>query len=292
MPGNTMRKPDWLKVSIPSGERYKRVKQAVDCGGLHTVCAEARCPNVGECWDAGTATFMILGDLCTRGCRFCAVSRGNQGGSVDQEEPRMVAQAVMRMGLKYAVITSVTRDDLYDGGASVFAATIRAVKGLDPPVPAEVLTPDYVGEDLETVLKAGPDVFAHNIEVVERLTPSMRHEGFSYERSLECLSQARSFNRSIKTKSSIMLGLGESDAEIEGAMADLLGVGVEILVLGQYLQPTRDHAEVVEYVHPDRFEKWALLGRAMGFGYVAAGPLVRTSYRAAEAYVLGSRDAG
>ena len=291
MSGKTMRKPDWLKVPIPSGERYKRVKQAVDCGGLHTVCAEARCPNMGECWDAGTATFMILGDLCTRGCRFCAVSRGNQGGSVDREEPERVKEAVVRMGLEYAVITSVTRDDLDDGGAAIFAAAIRAVKSLDPPVRVEVLTPDYIGGDLETVLEAAPDVFAHNIEVVKRLTPSMRHAGFSYERSLECLSRARAFNRNQLTKSSIMLGLGESDAEIEDSMADLLGVGVEILVLGQYLQPTRDHAEVIEYIHPDRFEKWAHFGRAMGFGYVAAGPLVRTSYRAAEAYVHGLRGA-
>lgn len=287
-----MRKPDWLKVPIPSGERYRRVKQAVDCGGLHTVCAEARCPNVGECWGAGTATFMILGDLCTRGCRFCAVLRGNQGGSVDLEEPERVKEAVVRMGLEYAVITSVTRDDLDDGGASVFATAIRAVKSLNPPVSVEVLTPDYIGGDLEIVLKAGPDVFAHNIEVVKRLTPSMRHAKFSYERSLECLSQARAFDSHLKTKSSIMLGLGESDVEVEDAMADLLDVGVEILVLGQYLQPTRDHAGVVEYVHPGRFEEWALLGRSMGFGYVAAGPLVRTSYRAAEAYVRGSKDAG
>jgi lipoic acid synthetase len=256
------------------------------------VCAEARCPNVGECWGAGTATFMILGDLCTRGCRFCAVLRGNQGGSVDLEEPERVKEAVVRMGLEYAVITSVTRDDLDDGGASVFATAIRAVKSLNPPVSVEVLTPDYIGGDLEIVLKAGPDVFAHNIEVVKRLTPSMRHAKFSYERSLECLSQARAFDSHLKTKSSIMLGLGESDVEVEDAMADLLDVGVEILVLGQYLQPTRDHAEVVEYVHPGRFEEWALLGRSMGFGYVAAGPLVRTSYRAAEAYVRGSKDAG
>ena len=287
-----MRKPDWLKVPIPSGERYRRVKQAVDCGGLHTVCAEARCPNVGECWGAGTATFMILGDQCTRGCRFCAVLRGNQGGSVDLEEPERVKEAVVRMGLEYVVITSVTRDDLDDGGASVFATAIRAVKSLNPPVSVEVLTPDYISVDLETVLKAGPDVFAHNIEVVKRLTPSMRHAKFSYERSLECLSQARAFDSNLKTKSSIMLGLGESDVEVEDAMADLLDGGVEILVLGQYLQPTRDHAEVVEYVHPGRFEEWALLGRSMGFGYVAAGPLVRTSYRAAEAYVRGSKDAG
>ncbi len=256
------------------------------------MCAEARCPNVGECWGAGTATFMILGDLCTRGCRFCAVLRGNQGGSVDLEEPERVKEAVVRMGLEYVVITSVTRDDLCDGGASVFATAIRAVKSLNPPVSVEVLTPDYISVDLETVLKAGPDVFAHNIEVVKRLTPSMRHAKFSYERSLECLSQARAFDSNLKTKSSIMLGLGESDVEVEDAMADLLDVGVEILVLGQYLQPTRDHAEVVEYVHPGRFEEWALLGRSMGFGYVAAGPLVRTSYRAAEAYVRGSKDAG
>ena len=278
-----LRKPDWLKVSIPGGERYRRVHGAVRRMGLHTVCQEAHCPNVGECWDHGTATFLVLGDTCTRGCRFCAVSRGDPAGVVDADEPARVAEAAAQMELDYVVVTSVTRDDLDDGGATVFAETVAAVKALDPPPLVELLIPDLIGADLELVLDARPDVLAHNVEVVERLTEVMRHARFAYRRSLAVLEQASVRGEAI-TKSSIMVGLGESDEDVLSAMRDLRGVGVRILVLGQYLRPTRGHAEVVEYVHPERFDDWAEQGRALGFEFVAAGPLVRTSYRAAEAF--------
>jgi lipoic acid synthetase len=281
-----MRKPDWLKMRLPGGEGYRAVRKALTAGGLHTVCESARCPNRGECWAEGTATFLILGSVCTRGCGFCSVDRGAPGGVVDEGEPARVAEAVAAMGLRYAVVTSVTRDDLPDGGASVFAATVRAIRALDPPVLAEVLVPDYLDGDLATVLDSNPEVVAHNVEVVERLTPALRHGRFSYRRSLRTLEQARATRADGLVKSSILLGLGETEEEIEATMRDLRSVGVDVLVLGQYLRPTPGHAEVVEYVHPDRFDAWAERGREMGFGFVASGPLVRTSYRAAEAFAL------
>lgn len=285
MPTREVGKPDWLKVRLPGGERFRDVRRVVAGHGLHTVCEEARCPNVGECWGAGTATFMILGDTCTRGCRFCAVNRGDPEGALDAAEPDRVARAARVMGLDYAVVTSVTRDDLPDGGASVFAATVRALKALDPAPLVELLIPDYLGASLDALLAARPDVLAHNIEVVERLTGPMRHPNFRYRRSLEVLAQTRARAPDLITKSSVMLGLGETDEEIRRAMAELLGVGTRILVLGQYLRPSRSHAPVREYVHPERFQELADAGRRMGFDFVAAGPLVRTSYRAAEAYV-------
>ncbi len=286
-------KPPWLRVAVPGGARYHRVRRAVADHGLHTVCAEARCPNTAECWGSGTATFLVLGDRCTRGCRFCAVGRGPAGGPPDPDEPARVARSSARMGLDYVVVTSVTRDDLPDGGASVFGETIRRLRDLPNRPRVEVLTPDYTGDALETVLAAGPDVFAHNLEVVERLTPRLRHPRFSYRRSLAVLAEAT--GRGALTKSSLMLGVGERRDEVLAAMADLRDAGVEILVLGQYLQPTRDHAPVARYLPPDAFDDLAAAGRELGFGYVAAGPLVRTSYRAAEAYVarrLGDRSPG
>jgi lipoic acid synthetase len=289
MTGPRQPKPPWLKVGLPGGERYGRVRAAVERGGLHTVCREARCPNVGECWNAGTATFLILGDHCTRGCRFCAVSRGDPGGAVDAAEPVRIARAAAEMGLDYAVITSVTRDDLRDGGSGIFADTIRALRELEPAPLVELLIPDYLGADLDRVLDAGPDVLAHNLEVVERLTPRMRHAAFGYRRSLSVLERAaaRGAPRGLLTKSSIMLGLGESRDEVRSAMADLRDAGVSILVLGQYLRPTAANAAVVEYLPPEVFEELAAKGRDLGFEYVSAGPLVRTSYRAAEAWVKG-----
>ncbi len=284
MPENSQRKPDWLRVRIPGGDRYKKVRSALSGGRLHTVCEEANCPNMGECWESGTATFMILGDICTRGCRFCAVGRGHPSGVVDKEEPIRLAATAGKMGLDYAVITSVTRDDLEDGGASIFAETVGAIRKLSPPPLVELLIPDLRGRALEKVLRARPDVLAHNIEVVERLTPLLRHSSFSYRRSLDVLFEMRSGNRDLLTKSSIMLGLGETDKEVEIAMKDLREVDVNILVLGQYLRPTLSHAEVVEYIPPERFSGFADMGKAVGFGFVAAGPLVRTSYRAAEAF--------
>ncbi len=272
---------------MPGGERYGKVKAAVERHGLHTVCREARCPNVAECWNAGTATFLILGDRCTRGCRFCAVARGDPDGAVDADEPVRVASAAREMGLDYAVVTSVSRDDLSDGGAGAFAATLRALRQLDPAPLVELLIPDYLGEPLDVVLDEGPEVLAHNVEVVERLTPRLRHAGFGYRRSLEVLEQAaaRGAGRGTLTKSSIMLGLGESLDEVRAAMRDLRAAGVAILVLGQYLRPTSASAEVVEYLPPVIFDELAAEGLGLGFGHVSAGPLVRTSYRAAEAWV-------
>jgi lipoic acid synthetase len=282
-----LRKPPWIRVPLPGGAGYRRVRGAVTAGRLHTVCEEARCPNVGECWNAGTATFLILGDTCTRGCRFCAVGRGAGGAPADADEPRRVAEAAAQMRLEYVVVTSVTRDDLADGGAAIFAATVRALRALPEPPLVELLTPDYLGEPLRIVVDARPDVFAHNVEVVERLTPALRHARFGFARTLETLAAARALDPALVTKSSIMLGLGETEAEVIAAMRALRDAGVGILALGQYLRPTPRHAEVVEYVPPDSFAALAARGEELGFEFVAAGPLVRTSYRAAEAFVRG-----
>jgi lipoic acid synthetase len=227
---------------------------------------------------------MILGNTCTRGCRFCAVTRGNLKGIVDDQEPARVRAAAEQMGLDYVVVTSVTRDDLPDGGAAIFAETVKALKELEKPPLVELLTPDYWGENLEIVVRSKPDVFAHNIEVVERLTSSLRHPKFSYQHSLNVLAKARDLDSEMLTKSSIMLGIGETDTEIESAMKDLRGVDVNILVLGQYLQPTKTHAAVTEYVPPKRFDELRARGTELGFDFVASGPLVRTSYKAAEAF--------
>lgn len=283
------RKPPWLAVRMPGGERYRRVRAALEAGRLHTVCEEARCPNAAECWEAGTATFLILGDTCTRGCAFCAVTRGESASAPGdaEEEAGRVAAAVHRLGLDYAVVTSVTRDDLPDGGASAFAAVVRRLRALDPAPLVEVLIPDYTGAPLNTVLAAAPRVLAHNVEVVERLTPVLRHPRFGYRRSLQVLAEAQERASGVLTKSSILLGLGERREEVLQTMEDLRRAGVEILVLGQYLQPTRAHAPVAEYLAPEVFAGLAEEARRMGFGTVAAGPLVRTSYRAAEAYARG-----
>lgn len=281
-------KPHWLKAPLPGGGQYRQVRTAVAQNRLATVCSEARCPNRGECWNSGTATFMILGSVCTRGCRFCAVEHGN-GTSVDADEPTRVAAAAESMGLSYVVITSVSRDDLSDGGAAQFAHTVAAIRALNGNIRIEVLTPDYQGKALETVLKASPTVFAHNIETVERLSASMRHSRFQYRKSLETLCAAAHFSDDAITKSSLMLGLGETEREVLDSMGHLRDAGVKILVMGQYLQPTRKHAEVAAYITPEYFEMYAVRAYEMGFEYVAAAPLARTSWRAAEAYVK-SRD--
>ncbi len=280
----TKKKPDWLRVKLPSGDQFRAVKNTLSTQKLHTVCEEACCPNKAECWNAGTATFMILGDICTRGCAFCAVTRGNPAGMVDQHEPQRVAEAAAAMGLSYVVITSVSRDDLPDGGASAFAETIRSIKRLEASPGVEVLIPDYRGNELDIVLAAKPDVVAHNIEVVERLSGQHRHESFNYQRSLEVLEQISRRGGAI-AKSSIMLGLGETDQEVEESMRDLVNAGARILALGQYLQPTYQHAPVQEYVPPETFDLWGERAREFGFEFVAAGPLVRASYKASEAYV-------
>jgi len=254
---------------------------------LNTVCEEARCPNVAECWGGGTATVMLLGDVCTRACRFCAVRTASPGGVVDAGEPERVARAIRDLGLRYVVLTSVNRDDLPDGGAAHFAATVRALRREAPSILVEVLIPDYGGEGLATLAAAAPDVIAHNLETVERLTPLVRDRRASYRRSLRTLEEARRLSPRSFTKSSLMLGLGERDEEVRAALRDLRESGVELLTIGQYLRPTSAprHLPVAAYVEPARFEAWRRDGEAQGFRFVAAGPLVRSSYRAGEFFV-------
>ena len=298
-------KPDWLKVPLPSGPTVARLEQVLRDRGLHTVCEEARCPNMGECWAGGTATFMVLGDTCTRGCRFCAVKTHSQGTPVDPDEPAKVAEAAVAMGLKYVVLTMVDRDDLPDGGAAHVAATIRALKQRDPSVLVEALVGDWLPADgspgstatrgdlaarehsIATVLAAGPDVYAHNIETVLRLTPRVRDHRCSYVGSLATLRLAKQLAPAVVTKSSVMLGLGESEREVEQAMDDLREHGVDVVTFGQYLRPTLLHLPVREHVTPARFAALEQRALTKGFLYVAAGPLVRSSYKAAEFYIAG-----
>lgn len=281
------RHPEWIRVRAPVGETYTRVKGLVRGLQLHTVCEEARCPNLGECWGAGTATIMILGDVCTRACRFCAVTTGNPRGIVDEDEPVRVAQAVAELRLNYVVITSVDRDDLPDGGARIFAETIRQIKTRSPRTRVEVLTGDFrsARASVETVITAQPDVFGHNIETVRRLTPLVRDRRAGYEQSLEVLRLAKEIAPQQRTKSSILVGMGETPEEVLEAMRDLRAIGVELLAIGQYLQPTshKRHLPIVEYITPERFAWYREEGLKLGFRYVAAGPLVRSSYRAWEA---------
>lgn len=271
-------RPDWLKVKLPLGERFSHLKTLVEVQNLHTVCEEARCPNMGECWNAGTATFMILGDICTRSCGFCAVKTGKPTG-LDLDEPMRVAEAIRVMGVRHAVITSVNRDELPDGGAAVFAETIRQARVASPGVTLEVLIPDFKGVwwALEVVLSAVPDILNHNIETVPRLYTVVRPQA-RYERSLELLS--RSKKGGMLTKSGLMLGLGESVEEVVEVLKDLRGAGCDIVTLGQYLQPTKVHLPVERYVHPDEFRWLKGKGLSMGFRHVESGPLVRSSYHA------------
>ncbi|HEY6191277.1 MAG TPA: lipoyl synthase [Bacteroidota bacterium] len=272
------RRPPWLKARIPGGERYARLKNIVDSHRLHTVCQEARCPNTGECWNNGTATFMILGDVCTRSCGFCAVKTGKPE-ELDGDEPRRVAEAVALLGLRHAVITSVNRDELYDGGAQIFAETIREVRAASPGVTIEVLIPDFRGDEfaLDIVLDALPDILNHNMETVPRLYPTVRPQA-KYERSLQLLDRAR--RRGFATKTGLMLGIGESMNEVFDVLNDLREVECRILTLGQYLQPTRDHLPVDRFVDPDEFRMLKEEGLKMGFRHVESGPLVRSSYHA------------
>lgn len=276
------RRPDWLKVRLPSGDKYFRLKGVLRGLSLNTVCEEARCPNVAECWGQGTATFMILGDVCTRACGFCAVKTGLPQ-YLDREEPVRVAEAVSAMGLAHAVVTSVNRDELKDGGASIFAATIEAIRARCPETTIEVLIPDFKGSraSLERVLAAGPDILNHNVETVPRLYKRVR-PGASYAQSVELLRRVKELSPDTLSKTGMMLGLGESADEMEAVMRELASeAGVEILTLGQYLQPTPGHLPVVRFVHPDEFRELARRGMEMGFRHVEAGPLVRSSYHAA-----------
>jgi len=282
------RKPGWLRVGVPGGERYGRVRETLSGLKLHTVCAEAHCPNVAECWGGGTATVMLMGDTCTRGCRFCQVKTAARPPPLDPDEPRHVADAVRKLELDYVVVTSVDRDDLPDGGAAHFAEAIRRLKEI-PGLLVEVLTPDFQGDAdaVRTVGNAGPDVFANNLETVRRLTPAVRDARAGYDQTLGVLARMKREFPGVATKSSIMVGLGESSTVVEQAMRDLRCVGVEVLTLGQYLRPSAWHLPVVEFVTPEAFAAYEATGRELGFRYVASGPLVRSSYRAGELFMKG-----
>lgn len=276
------RKPEWLKIKLHINENYQELKQMMRSKTLHTVCEEARCPNIFECWANRTATFMILGDICTRACRFCAVKTGLPT-ELDLAEPERVAEAVEQMGVRHAVITSVARDDLADGGASIFAATIAAVRKRNPFTHVEVLIPDFMGnwDALKVVMDAKPDVLNHNIETVARLSDRVRSKA-KYPRSLELLRRAKEMQPQIPTKSSIMVGVGETFDEVVEAMKDLRANQVDICTIGQYLQPTKKHLKIQHYYHPDEFAKWKEIGLSLGFAHVESGPLVRSSYHAHE----------
>jgi lipoyl synthase len=288
--GHTERKPEWLKVRLPGGEQHARLTQTFRRLGLHTVCEEARCPNIGECWREGTATIMILGDVCTRGCRFCAVTSGNPRGVVDAGEPEHTARALSEMQLAYVVLTMVDRDDLPDGGAAHVARTVRAIHEHCPDLLVETLVGDFAGveRDVARVVQDGrPDVFAHNVEVVPALQRRMRDARCSWERSLDTLRTARAAGAAI-TKSSLMVGCGETEEQVLDAMVQLRAAEVSVLTIGQYLRPTPKHADVARYVDPAEFERYKAAGLELGFQYVASGPLVRSSYRAAEAFLRGA----
>lgn len=297
------RRPAWFRVPAPRvavDTTFSDVSDSVHSRSLHTVCEEAACPNIGECWAGGTATLMLLGDTCTRGCRFCAVATSPTPPPPDENEPYATAVAVSQWGLDYVVLTAVDRDDLPDGGAAHFAATVRAIKAATPEVVVEVLVGDYgvpaaAAEAVDVLVDAGVDVFAHNVETVRRLQPHVRDRRAGYDSSMAVLAAAAEVGHpaGVYTKTSLMLGLGETDTEIREAMADLRAAGVDVLTLGQYLRPTEHHLSVVEYVHPEAFAKWEAEGLTMGFRYVTAGPLVRSSYKAGEFFrAAGMRPRG
>lgn len=280
-------RPEWLKVRPPGGETYGELKSSLRELKLHTVCEEAHCPNVAECWGGGTATIMLLGDVCTRGCRFCAVKTGNPAGVVDEDEPLRVAQAISRWGLRYVVLTMVNRDDLPDGGAGVVARTVEELHRLSPELLVEVLVGDFQGDEgaVAVVLESRPDVFAHNVETVSRLTPTVRDRRATYEQSLGVLRAAKRIAPTMVTKSSVMLGHGETDDEVRQTLRDLRERSVDVVTLGQYLRPSPWHLPVQAYVSPAKYDAWRQEALDMGFLYCASGPLVRSSYRAGEFFV-------
>ena len=280
-----VRKPDWLRVRLPSGAGYQNVKKIVHEHRVATVCEESHCPNIGECWSAGTATLMLMGAVCTRACRFCAVDTGNPNGWLDADEPANAAESVRLMNLRYVVLTSVDRDDLPDGGAAHFAASVRAIRAINPDTAVEVLTPDFNGDltAVDTVVNAGIAVYSQNIETVHRLTHPVRDPRASYAQTLRVLAHAKATRPDVLTKSSLMLGLGETDDEIVATMDDLRAHQVDILALGQYLRPTVNHLAIQRWVTPAQFDQYREWGLARGFLEVAAGPLVRSSYRAERA---------
>jgi lipoic acid synthetase len=279
--------PEWLKIRPPSGERFRQLRSLVDGLRLTTVCEEARCPNLSECWSGGTATFMLLGELCTRGCSFCSVKTARRGEPVDAEEPQKVLDAVAQMNLRYVVLTSVDRDDLPDQGAEHFARTVRHLKLHLPELLVETLIPDFKADEacLRTIAASGADVLAHNVETVERLTPSVRDPRAGYAQSLKVLRRLKELRPAALTKSSVMLGHGENEAELVATFRDLRRAGVDLLTLGQYLRPTLKHRPVAEFVTPARFEVLGRVALGEGFRHVASGPFVRSSYKAGELYV-------
>lgn len=283
--GSKVKKPDWLRVKLPIGESYKHVRSLVDDHKLHTICESGNCPNMGECWGEGTATFMILGNVCTRSCGFCAVATGRPE-PVDWDEPQRVAEAIYLMKVKHAVITSVDRDELKDGGSIVWQNTIRAVKTLTPDTTLETLIPDFKGqkENIQRIIEVAPEVVSHNIETVERLTRQVRIQA-KYRRSMEVLRILK--EGGMRTKSGIMLGLGEKKEEVIQTMTDLKNSGVDVITIGQYLQPTKRHLPVVRFVHPDEFKEYRQIGYEMGIDYVESGPLVRSSYHSEKHVIKG-----
>ena len=290
--GERLRKPDWLRVRIQGGANFEKVRGIVQQHQLATVCEEAKCPNMSECWSSGTATIMLMGDVCTRACRFCAVNTGNPNGWLDAQEPDNTARSVQLMGLKYVVLTSVNRDDLPDGGAAHYASCVARVKALNPDTGVEALTPDFLGvlSDVETVVDSGIEVFAQNIETVERLTHPVRDPRASYQQTLDVLSHAKTYRPDVLTKTSLMLGLGETEQEIMQCMDDLRAAQVDILTFGQYLQPTAHHYPIARYVTPAEFEQYRQWGLDQGFLEVVSGVLVRSSYRAEQ--VLAKNNVG
>lgn len=282
-------KPEWIRIRPPSGPVYQELRGNLKLKNLHTVCQEALCPNIGECWSSGTATIMILGDTCTRGCRFCNVKSGNPKGEVDFEEPVRVAEQIQDSNLKYLVLTCVDRDDLPDGGAFIFAETVSEIKKRRPDIRVETLISDYSGkrESLEKVMSSGPDVIAHNVETIRRLTPSVRDPRASFDQSLELLRRVKEIDPKRLSKSSVMIGLGETLEEVLACTRELRDAGVDIVTFGQYLRPSAKHLPVVRYAAPAEFEELEKKAREMGFLFVASGPFVRSSYRAAELFIHG-----
>ncbi|KAI8806397.1 mitochondrial Lipoyl synthase [Cladochytrium replicatum] len=286
------RLPPWLKTEIPSGTTYKNIKRDLRGLKLHTVCEEARCPNIGECWGGGetktaTATIMLMGEECTRGCRFCSVKTNRNPDPLDPNEPENTAEAISRWGLDYVVLTSVDRDDLSDGGADHFATTVELIKKKAPNILVECLTGDFQGNlgNVGRVALSGLDVYAHNVETVENLQKYVRDRRANFKQSLKVLEHAKSVKPSLITKTSMMLGVGETDAEVEQTLKDLRSIQVDVVTFGQYMRPTKKHMKVYEYVHPSKFDHWAEVAASLGFKYVASGPLVRSSYKAGEYYI-------
>ncbi|XP_061772142.1 lipoyl synthase, mitochondrial [Nerophis ophidion] len=290
--GERLRLPPWLKTEIPIGKNYNKLKNTLRDLNLHTVCEEARCPNIGECWGGGeystaTATIMLMGDTCTRGCRFCSVKTARLPPPLDPEEPHNTAKAIAAWGLDYVVLTSVDRDDIADGGAEHFAKTVSNLKERNPLILVECLTPDFRGDltAVEKIALSGLDVYAHNVETVRQLQRHVRDPRANFDQSLSVLKHAKEVNPSLLTKTSIMLGLGESDQEVRDTLSELRQAGVDCLTLGQYMQPTKRHLKVEEYVTPEKFAEWEQVGKDMGFVYTASGPLVRSSYKAGEFFL-------